>query len=108
MLLRDARAQGGGGDGAMKRSVSGSGATGHRQTSELPQALNILEIKRKLCEKRRWVWDVKEEQVQYDVQSVDSKKMVDGTWWYSVTWSDGDKTGEPRGSPGSTWKGRKR
>ena len=40
--------------------------------------------------------DVKEEQVQYDVQSVDSKKMVDGIWWYSVTWSDGDRTEEPR------------
>ena len=39
---------------------------------------NILEMKRKLYEARRWVWDVKEEQVQYDVQSVDSKKMVDG------------------------------
>ena len=41
MLLRDARARGCGGDGAMKRGASGSGATGHRQTSELPQALNM-------------------------------------------------------------------
>ena len=34
--------------------------------------------------------------MQYDVQSVDSKTMVDGIWWYSVTWCDGDKTVEPR------------
>ena len=57
---------------------------------------NILEMKRKLYDKRRWVWDVKEVEVQYDVQSVDSKEMVDGIWWYSVTWCDGDKTVEPR------------
>ena len=44
MLLRDARARGCGGDGAMKRGASGSGATGHRQTSELPQALNALRV----------------------------------------------------------------
>ena len=47
-------------------------------------------MKRKLYEAMRWVWDVNEEQVQYDVKSVDSKKMVDGIWWYSVTWCDGD------------------
>ena len=66
------------------------------RVSVLGIAGNILEMKRKLYEKRRWVWDVKEEQVQYDVQSVDSKRMLDGIWWYSVTWSDGDKTEEPR------------
>ena len=42
------------------------------------------------------MWDVKEEQVQYDVRGVDSKKMGDGIWWYTATWCDGDTTEEPR------------
>ena len=57
---------------------------------------NSLEMKKFFYEARRWVWDVTEEESQYDVRSVNSKKMVDGIWWYSVTWLDGDTTEEPR------------
>jgi hypothetical protein len=52
VLLRDARARGCGGDGAMKRGASGSGATGHRQTSELPQALNLEYLQMEACDVR--------------------------------------------------------
>ena len=56
--------------------------------SVLDIAGNILEMKRKLHEARRWVLDVKEVQGQHTVQSADPKKMMDGIWLggYTCLW----------------------
>ena len=58
--------------------------------SVLDIAGNILEMKRKLHEARRWVLDVncKEAQGQYTAQSADPKKMTDGIWLggYTCLW----------------------
>ena len=56
---------------------------------------DIVAMKKRLYEKRRWVWDIDEAEVQYDVKGIIGSKMVGRVKLYRVVWSDDTETDEP-------------
>ena len=56
---------------------------------------DIVAMKKRLYEKRRWVWDIDEADVQYDVKGIVGSKMVGKVKLYRVVWSDDTETDEP-------------
>ena len=56
-------------------------------------------MKRRLYEKRRWVWDIDEQEVQYDITAiVGAREAGELGRLYSVKWADGTETEEPMSS----------
>ena len=69
------------------------------QVSVIGVEHDILGMKRRLYDRRRWVWDLQEEQVQWDVKAILSRREDEelGTV-YRVQWSDDTVTEEPASS----------